>query len=188
MTSTLDYVLVYSFPEDSSVISTLTLAGEDLRSTPEFEITVPASKESPVVVKKHGSEIGSFDRKAKAECRVDGKVIERVKGVSTFVFSDGKKYTWGVNKVKQTIELLDESRAVVATFASKTPDPIGKNPESTPPALRISLPSPSSSIVDEIVTTLFYVREHGAKGTSSSTNNVVDCMLNALASVFICAT
>ncbi|KAJ8090680.1 hypothetical protein PM082_018240 [Marasmius tenuissimus] len=182
--STLDYILVYSFSDDSSLISTLTLTGKDLKSSPEFEITVPASKKSPIVVKKHGSEIGSFEREAKAECRVDGKVIERAKGGSTFIFSDGKKYTWRVDKWSQTIELLDEARTAVVTFASKTPDPVGKR-ESTPPALRISLPSPSSNIVDEIVTTLFYVREHGAKGTSSS-NGVFDWMLNALASVFLC--
>ncbi|KAK1222670.1 hypothetical protein PQX77_014475 [Marasmius sp. AFHP31] len=169
MSSTLGYVLAYSFSEDSSLITTITLAGNST-STPDFEVTTPARGDNPTIVRKHGVEVGSFDGKAKEGCSVNGRVVERAKGGTSFVLLDGKKYTWRIHQWRKKIDLTaDETRTVIATFSSSAPKAKAKKPEDTPPALHISPPTGSESgMIDEIITTLFYVRQHGARGVSSS--------------------
>ncbi|KAJ8090681.1 hypothetical protein PM082_018241 [Marasmius tenuissimus] len=169
MSSTFNYALTHSFSEDSCLITTITLAGKDSSLIPEFEVTTPPRRDNPTIVRKHGAEVGNFVGKAKEGCSVNGRVIERAKGSSmSFMFSDGKKYTWKIHQRRKKIDLrADETRAVIATFSSSAPK--GKKPEVTPPALHISPPTGfESGMIDEIITTLFYVRQHGARGMSSS--------------------
>ena len=152
MSTTTEYILTYKFDEDSTLVTTLTPHGPShTEKAPEYEVTSASKDDPPVVLnRKHGGEVGRFNTRAKGkgECtRADGRVVERLgKGsVSmrgcvthvcvfsfltfvvlrgmTFVFSDGKKYKWKIQKWKKIIEVCAVALSFPLFFSTQTPCP-----------------------------------------------------------------